>query len=512
MTLLDIPASDAAKRAVFGSTLNQNQREFLESRLILSAFLAIGGRNITGRHGPLLYLPYRPKMGKSYEPGSDSPWLQFKPKNVHLPLFNIDRVDFSKPWILTEGEWDALSSMEVGFHNVCSLPDGAVQPSEEFPAKSGKLRSIRDAWPKIQAGGGRVILALDNDAPGEVTKQTLIDIFGRWRCAAIDWPEHENGTGLNGQCKDFNEVLLLLGHDELERIIRDAKPLKLEGVFKPSEIPRRPKRVYYPTGIPGMDEHIKLFRGGLTVLTGHTSHGKSNVLFSILAHLAECGLKIALGSFEAEYWEDILPWFNSYLHGDSANEETEKAAHGWLQDKFVFISHEIQPLQSAASVEWFIGQAQDAKGRFGIDVLVGDPWNKLQHKRKPYENETEYIGRALSELRNFAQAYDTIVIIAAHPTKDSGKEGEVPTEFDIHGSMNWGNAADHVLIVYRPDKKYTTTLLRVAKSRIRQSGTPGEKWFVFSTRTNRYTPCVEHLIPKLDKKETKRRKSAWANI
>lgn len=507
MTLLDIAALGAAKRAEFGSTLIPEHRQYLESRLILRAAQAIGGRTITGRLGqPLLYLPYRPKIGKSYNPGSDNPWLQHKPKNVNLPLFGIDRVDFSKTWILTEGEFDYLSSFEVGLTNVVSLPDGAVQPSEEFPAKSGKLRSIRDAWPQIQAGGGRVILALDNDLPGETTKQTLIDIFGRWRCHAIEWPEHEQGIGLNGQCKDFNEVLLLCGHDELIRIIEEAKPLKLEGVFKPNEIPKRPKRVYYPIGIEGMEEHIKLFRGGLTVLTGHTSHGKTNVLFSMLAHLAECGLKIALGAFESEYWEDILPWFNAWLHGENANEETEKKAHEWLQERFVFISHEIQPLQSAASIEWFIGQAQDARGRFSVDIVVCDPWNKLQHKRKPYENETEYIGRALSELRNFAQSYDCAVIVAAHPTKDSGKEGEVPSEFDIHGSMNWGNAADHVLIVYRPDKRLTTTLLKVAKSRIRQSGQPGEKWFVFSSRTNRYSPCAEHMIPKQEK--SKRKKAA----
>lgn len=507
MTLLDIAALGAAKRAEFGSTLIPEHRQYLESRLILRAAQAIGGRTITGRLGqPLLYLPYRPKIGKSYNPGSDNPWLQHKPKNVNLPLFGIDRVDFSKTWILTEGEFDYLSSFEVGLTNVVSLPDGAVQPSEEFPAKSGKLRSIRDAWPQIQAGGGRVILALDNDLPGETTKQTLIDIFGRWRCHAIEWPEHEQGIGLNGQCKDFNEVLLLCGHDELIRIIEEAKPLKLEGVFKPNEIPKRPKRVYYPIGIEGMEEHIKLFRGGLTVLTGHTSHGKTNVLFSMLAHLAECGLKIALGAFESEYWEDILPWFNAWLYGENANEETEKKAHEWLQERFVFISHEIQPLQSAASIEWFIGQAQDARGRFSVDIVVCDPWNKLQHKRKPYENETEYIGRALSELRNFAQSYDCAVIVAAHPTKDSGKEGEVPSEFDIHGSMNWGNAADHVLIVYRPDKRLTTTLLKVAKSRIRQSGQPGEKWFVFSSRTNRYSPCAEHMIPKQEK--SKRKKAA----
>lgn len=509
MTLLDIAASDAAKRAAYGSTLIPEHRQYLESRLILKAAQAIGGRTITGRLGqPLLYLPYRPKIGKSYNPGSDNPWLQHKPKNVHLPLFGIDRVDFSQTWILTEGEFDALSAIEAGFKNTCSLPDGACQPSEENPAQSGKLRAIRDAWSKIQAGGGRVILALDNDAPGETTKQTLIDVFGRWRCQAIEWPEHEQGAGLNGQCKDFNEILLLRGRDELIRVIQESKPLKLEGVFKPNEIPKRPKRVYYPIGIPELDENIRLFPGELCVLTGHTSHGKTNVLLGILGHLAQSGLKIGLGSFEAEYWEDILPWYNNWLYGESANEETEKKAHEWLQSHFVFISHEIQPLKTPATVEWVIQQAQDAKGRFGIDVLAIDPWNKLQHKRGYGENESEYIGRSLAEFRNFAQAYGAIVIVSAHPDKESGKEGTIPNGYNITGSANWANAPDHILIVYRPDKALTATYLNVDKARIRGSGKPGGKWFVFSSQTNRYSLCAEHMIPKKDEPKKYRKKAA----
>lgn len=507
MNQWDMSVSDAGLRAVSGSTMIPAHIEYLQNRRIPNAAHLIGGRTITGRYGqPLLYLPYGHKKGKSYEVGSDSPWLQFKPKNQHLPLFNLDNVDFSRTWILTEGEWDALSAIEIGYENTCSLPDGAVQPNEENPAQSGKLRSIRQAWPKIQAGGGSVILALDNDPAGEATKQVLIDIFGRWRCIGIEWPEHEKGTGLNGQCKDFNEVLLLCGPDALAELIEQAKPLKLEGVFRPSEIPKRPPRVYYSIGIPELDENIRLFTGGLCVLTGHTSHGKTNVLLGMLGHLAQLGLKIGLGTFEAEYWEDILPWYNNWLYGEGANEESLQKTHEWLQSRFVFISHEIEPLKAPATVEWIIKQGQDAKGRFAIDVLAVDPWNKLQHKRGYGENESEYIGRSLAEFRNFAKAYACIVIVSAHPDKESGKEGIIPNGYNITGSANWANAPDHILIVYRPDKTLTTTYINVDKARIRGSGKPGGRWFVFSSRTNRYSPCAEHLIPKTEEKKQSKRK------
>lgn len=507
MTLSVTSAFDAPARAA--SPLATPHREYLAKRGLAQSARAIGVRTITGHYGKLLIeLPYGNRKSKTYEVGSDSPWSQRKPANTRLPLFLIDRVDFSRTWILTEGEWDALAAIEVGQHNVVSLPEGAIGPNEETPAKSGKLQAIRAAWPKIQAGNGNVILALDNDAPGDITRDVLIDIFGRWRCMVIDWPEHPNATGNDGRCKDLNEILELLGEQALRDAIRNAKPLKLEGVFKPSEIKRRPPREYHSTGLPGMDEHLRLFRGELCIWTGHTGAGKSTALLNVLGHLAQQGLKIGLACFEADFWEDILPFYENWLYGDETNEQTQKDTQAWLEENFVFISHEIEPLKTPATVEWIIQQAQDAKGRFGIDVLVIDPWNKLQHKRRNYESETDYIGRSLAELRNFAQAYGCIVIVAAHPTKESGKEGEVPNEYDIHGGAHWGNAADHVVIIYRPDKKLTSTLITVPKSRFRKGGKPGGKWFTYSEAANRYSPHAEHLIPQLGKKEPKRRKAA----
>lgn len=509
--MLDMSACAADKRAASGlqaATLSEAHTAFLAQRKILKSARRIGCRTITAlrdnRPVSVISIPYAMGMHKSYAVGHDDKWRQHKPGNTRLPLFNFDNVDFREPWILTEGEFDALACMECDFPNVASLPDGAVQPAEEAPAQSGKLWSIKDAWEHIQAGGGPVTLALDNDAPGEATRDALIPIFGRWRCRLVEWPKHPKATGLRGRCKDANEVLMLMGEDQLGYVLESAKPIKLEGVFKPSEIKRRPPRRYYSTGLPGMDEHLKLFPGELCVWTGHTSHGKSTSILNVLGHLAQSGLKIGLASFEGDYWEDILPFYNIWLHGEQASEATEAETHAWLDKHFVFISHEIEPLSKSATIEWFIQQGQDAKGRYGIDVLVGDPWNKLQHKRGKYENETDYVLRALTELRNFAQTYTVICIMLVHPTKDSG--GEVPTEFDIHGSVHWGNVADHVVITYRPNKALQSTLIRVAKSRFRKGGRPGDVWYTFSEATNRYSLHAEHLIPKLDGDSNNKRK------
>jgi twinkle protein len=416
-------------------------------------------------------------------------------------------VDFDQEWILTEGEWDTLAAIQSGHRNAVSLPDGAVQPGEDKPADSGKLHCIRELWDRLSTAKGDIILALDNDDCGRVTRDVLIDIFGRWRCKLVEWPEHPRAVGHGGKCKDLNEVLLLLGRDAVSKLLTEAKFVPLEGVFKPLEIPRAPPRRYYDIGIPGMEKHLRLFRGELCVVTGITGHGKTTFLFNLLGNLARIhGLQIGLGTFEADYWEDIHPWYETWLYKDGPytelNKQTFDDTTAWMQENFTIISHQVKPLTVQASIEWFIQQAQDAKGRHGIDVLVLDPWNKVQHARGRGENETDYIGRGLSELRAFAALYKVIVIVTAHPTKEVfSPDGtfEMPDVGKIHGSMNWGNASDHVVVVFKPEANRNDCCFATIKSRynkLTQGGIQGKQWYTLDTDNNRYTNLPEHLWPK----------------
>jgi twinkle protein len=499
-----------------GQRFTAAHASFLAKRGIFEAALETGVQSGTGLGaGDVIKIPYGNGWFKTYRVEEKNPWQQIKPKNSRLPLWRLESIDFGQPWVITEGEWDAMAAYQVGWHNVTSIPDGAVQPAEENPAKSGKLVSVRDAWDRISSGNGQAILALDNDECGDVTKSVLIDIIGRWRCCTIEYPEHPKGTGLRGRCKDLNEVLQLLGESVLRHTLASARPLDLEGVFKPSEIARRQPRQYFDIGIEGMENHLRFFRGELCVMTGITGHGKSTLLFNILGNLVKHNLQIGLGTFEADFWEDIYPWYENWLYANPKapeivdprsgeilsswrTDQTAKDTEAWMEENFTIISHQVRPLAKQASIEWFIQQAADAKGRHGIDVLVLDPWNKMQHKRGPGENEPDYIGRALSDLRNFAQVTNTIVIVTAHPTKDTFKADgsiEMPNVSQIHGAMNWGNMADHVVVVFRPTAEKNQVCLSVQKSRFKKGGVRGHCWYVFNSETNQYRMLEKHLWP-----------------
>lgn len=480
-----------------------DHENYLRSRGILLAASQAGVKSgeVYGR-SPALIFPYRNGWSKAFDTSSnDRTWSQDKPKGSRLPLWNLDRA-LGDEIIITEGEWDCLSAIEAGFKNSVSLPEGAIQPGDtKSPQEHAKLSCITDYWDELK-GVKSVILALDNDAPGIATQQALIEIFGRWRCRVVEYPKHPRGSGAKGHCKDLNEVLKLFGVDHVARLLREAKHLKLEGVFKPVDIAKPPKREYLSLGMGyELDMTLKLFRGGMSVLTGITNHGKTNFMLDMLGRLVEDhGLKVALGTFEAEYWDDIVPWYGDWLFpGNSKPDDWEERTHQWLNEYFVIISHEVEPLGKPASIEWFLQQAQDAKGRHEIDVLVLDPWNKVQHQRAPGESETDYIGRALSQVRNFAKVHNIITIVTAHPTKEaiSGTEVRMPNMAQIHGSMNWGNMADHIIVVFRPDTSQTTTCISVQKVRFQpRSGRPGLTWMV--CENNRYRVLEKHRWPQLE--------------
>ena len=124
--------------------------------------------------------------------------------------------------------------------------------------------------------------------------------------------------------------------------------------------------------------------------------------------------------------------------------------------------------------------------RDGIRVLVIDPWNEVEHARPRHENETQYVNRALRQIRRFALKHDVIAIVIAHPTKEVGKEGRArtPTLYDVEGSAAWYNKPDHGIVIDVPDTNTCETVVWIKKARFSWSGKKGDV-------TLEYLPDVE---------------------
>ena len=164
-------------------------------------------------------------------------------------------------------------------------------------------------------------------------------------------------------------------------------------------------------------------------------------------------------------------------------------ADEFIEEHFRFIDSSVaEDFNEEATLSWVVDRATDMLLRDGIDVLVIDPWNEVEHSRGPHESAPDYIGRAIRMLKRFAKERQVVVIVVAHPTKEVGKEGKgrMPTPYDVESSAHWYNKPDHIIIVHRPDEAINETVIRIAKVRFEETGEKGHVSMAFNKDASRY--------------------------
>ncbi|KAK7303610.1 hypothetical protein RJT34_14520 [Clitoria ternatea] len=144
-------------------------------------------------------------------------------KGTDKILYGIDDIRNADEIIIVEGEIDKLSLEEAGFQNCVSVPGGApgkvslkdLPPIEKDTAFQ-YLWNCKEYLDKVD----RIILATDNDLPGQALAEGLAKRLGRERCRLVHWPKKDEFDSY----KDANEVLRYMGADALRRIVENAEP------------------------------------------------------------------------------------------------------------------------------------------------------------------------------------------------------------------------------------------------------------------------------------------------
>ena len=75
-------------------------------------------------------------------------------------------------------------------------------------------------------------------------------------------------------------------------------------------------------------------------------------------------------------------------------------AEYWLDNHFQFV---VPNFNKAYDLDWLLEKALISVQRFGIDILVIDPWNEIQSKQSDRQTETQFISECITKLRNFAR-------------------------------------------------------------------------------------------------------------
>lgn len=414
-----------------------------------------------------------------------------------------------EPLIITEGEFDAIASIQAGYWRTVSMPGGApAEPlSEEELRSSARFACIRETSFETC---GAVILAVDGDGPGTALRTALAALIGPAKCKFVTFPP---------ACKDLNDVLREHGVEGVKRVIDGARWMNIAGVFLPSELPPlAPLKVWRPQVFAPIDNLIAICPGHVSVWTGLAGDGKSTLVNAAMWTVAErYGLRIAAAPFEStpqrEYFEDLVAFRSGRAIGDRhdpATDEDIEETRAWSERHIVFLHADghAEPGKSGwidATIEWFISAAEAAVRRYGCSIIVLDPWSQIDHEPNSFEREDQYVRRVLKGFKQFAREFDVHVAIVAHPAKPKrGPDGTypVPEGYDISGAAHWKNAPDLGMTVYRdppmiddpenpgesiPDPNSTRVLIKAWKVKFhRTMNRPGECYARLDARTGRY--------------------------
>ncbi len=406
-----------------------------------------------------------------------------------LALWNADVLrmpevkDGQAPVVITEGEMDALAAIQSGFPYSVSVPNGAPGQATDDLDNAKRYEWV-DRHASDLAGVREFVIAVDNDQPGQHLRADLVALFGADRCKFVEYPEG---------CKDLNDVLLQHGQEGVTRCIGHAKPFPVQGLYCIDDFPEKADVRAFDIGVEPLAEYLAIVPGTLTVVTGYANMGKSTLMNAIIGHAMLRHFPVCVASFET----DVRPILErGLLKAMLGCHETEisrdpslPAARKFMRDRLRIISQSVDE-DMEMDIDRFLETCRVAVKRHGVKMIVLDPWNELEHKRRRDETETDYIGRAIRAIKRFAKQHDVAFWVVAHPSKPHEGNKKIPGLYDISGSANWANKADYGLTYHRPNFDQNLATIVVNKVRMGLPGQRGKIDVSFDFRKSEFVKCA----------------------
>ena len=401
-------------------------------------------------------------------------------KGAEKIFYNIDSIVGHSFCVIVEGEMDVLALHEAGISNAISVPNGATLGNNNLDYLDNCIDYFADKE--------KVIIAVDQDEPGQALRQELIRRLGAEVCYTCYFDD----------CKDANEYLLKYGSKRLSKTIEDARPEPLENVttFKDIEgdvtdFVENGFKPGFQIGLRNFDEIFSTYTGQFITVTGIPSSGKSDFVDQMVIGYNQLhNWKTAFASPENAptylHAHKLMrkAWQGMPSKKDIGNDKWNQCSE-YINDNFFFIDMERYTLDSV------LKKGAELVKRKGIKCLVIDPFNKVRDLESSNGDVNVYTLEYLTKIEMFAKKYDVLVIIVAHPTKmykDSNGKIEEPTMYNIKGGGEWYDASYHGLLVHR-DYENKTTKVKVLKVKFQNLGeNGGECFFTWEPKSGCYVP------------------------
>lgn len=426
--------------------IEKNVIDYLDIRADINGNICF---NTYDQNDTLTVVNYR--KSKKISHGENKCWFQ-KDADVADLLWNMNRINSNNPLVITEGQIDCASIIQSGYLNCVSVLKGC-----------NSMGWIEYCWDWLKQFE-EIIIFSDGDAPGIKMRNEVINRLGAMRCKYVECPkqlEYKN-TGKMVPVKDASEILQCKGEEYLRNLIYTAKDIPITSVAKLSEIEElNPTQMDgFTVGIKSLDnELMKFFTGGVTLLTGLPSAGKTTFLNQVVLSAMDSGYKTFL--FSRELLNGMSKgWFNQVAAGRRnmhpiklkngvdfyiVNEDAANKITKYYDERFYIYRDEEEN-----SEDKLFESMELCATKKGVRLFIIDNLMTVQLKADTNDMnkaQTDFMNRLIK----FSMTYDVAVVCVAHPRKIQG--GADIGLFDISGSQNIVNLATRTISLKRiPDK------------------------------------------------------------
>lgn len=462
-------------------------------------------------------------------------------KNAELIFYNIQTIQDKKQCIITEGEIDCMSAYESGFgqkhEKIIKKSDeqtGEVLEYEENPLSNWCCVSVPNGASKGNQkldyldncsdwfiGLHEIVIATDDDDAGKALRDELIRRLGVERCKTVTYPVDEVvllDGGIKRKCKDLNEVLMYLGKDAVATCINTSTSIPVDGIYYledvfPSMLEnfRSGIQLAPTTRFDDVDEYFRWKKGDINLCTGYGNHGKSFFMLQLmLTKSIYDDWKWAIFSPENypanDFYDDIIEMYVGKWLDRMTEQEYIDAC--WFVDRHIFY---VYP-ENEHDINCIHEKFRHLILKKGVDGVMIDPFNQLDHLQKPYQREDQYLSDLLKDIKRFALLNNVCYNVVAHPknpTYNQDRSLPVVDMYDIAGGAMWGNKCDQIISYYRPnyhnDKNSPEVQIHIQKlKRKRTGGKCGDFPMTLVWSRKRYAnimsgemPCDPELAKKI---------------
>lgn len=359
-----------------------------------------------------------------------------KPKpataNCEPILFGWQAIkDSEREIVITEGEIDALSWAAYG------------KPAMSVPFGGGggnKQQWIENEFERMDRFE-RIYISTDMDKEGDAAADEIANRLGRHRCLRVKLP-----------LKDANECLVSgISKEEMIGHLANASHLDPEGLRRASDFTDAVTNLFWPEGgspigyrtpYKKLGEKLLFRPGELTLWTGASGGGKSQILSDCIVDWVEQGSRVCLSSLEMKPEQTLKRMCKQTVGVDRPTTRAIGDALAWLDTGLLLYER-----VGKSGVKSLLDIFSFARAKYGCDQFVIDSLMRLGIDPDDYTAQE----KALFEIVDWTLATNVHVHLVAHARKGEKDRG-VPETEDIKGAMEIGANAFNIIGVWRNRK------------------------------------------------------------